>query len=314
MTRSGTSLCLNLRRLARIAVWAVLAASGGCAAHGQVSIQPMIDPSPMIARGHLEGGINGEGIPRPDGKTPLMLAVEANDLKVIEYLLQRGADLDLKDADDETALDLARRRMMHEAADLLSAHASEHPGFSVYYAGKSPVLSAISARSQSGAPGCAAAHSLVVSVADRDGKPLADAPVRFAVGGGGKYLLTQASSPDSPSLLLRSDGSGQCRANIHLPKEPNTRIHITASVGAGEQESKVTFTALTNDGTGGDSDSCFDPTGVQASASSAGDLDLSWQNNTDDETAIEIRVKTLKGWKLVATLPPHSTSAHIPAE
>ena len=267
----------------------------------------------MIAQGHLEGGINGEGNPRPVGKTPLMLAVETNDLKVIEYLLQHGADPDMKDAAGETASDLARRGTVRAAAEMLNAHVAAHPGPSRYYADKTPVLSIISASSQSGSPGCAVAHSLVVMVTDHDGNPLVDAPVHFAVDGGGRYLLTQASSPDSPSLLLRSDGSGQCHANLHLPKEPNTRIHITASVGTGEQVAKASFTALTNDGTDGESSSCFDPTDLVAQGDSDGSLDISWQNRTDDETAIKVWLRMSEGWKLMLTLPPHSTSAHIPA-
>ena len=314
MERPRTFRHLYRLRLACTAVSATLAVLGSRPAYGQASIGPVIDPSPLIAQGHLEGGVNGEGNPRPDGKTPLMLAVEANDLKVIEYLLRHGTDPEMKDVAGETALDLAQRGMHHAAADLLSAHASAHPGFSEYYASNSPVLSVISAKSQSGSPGCAAAHSLVVRVMDHDGNPLVDAPVRFTVDGGGKSLLTQASSPDSPSLLLRSEGSGECRANIRLPKEPNARLHITAGVGVGKQACNVTFTALTNDGTGGDSASCFDPSDIQASFSPRGDLDLSWQNNTDDETAIKVWVRMPKGWELAATLPPHATSAHIPAK
>lgn len=313
MEQSSTFQHLYRLMLACTAVGALLAVLGSRPAYGQVSIGPVFDPSPLIAQGHLEGGVNGEGNPRPEGKTPLMLAAEANDLKVIEYLLAHGADLELKDAAGETALDLARHRLNHAAADLLSTYMSAHPGFSEYYADKSPVLSVKSARSQSGSPGGAAAHSLVVRVADQDGNALADAPVRFTVEGGGSNLLTQASSPDSPSLLLRSDDSGECRANVRLPKQPNTRMHINASVGTGGKASNVTFVALTNDGTGGDSASCYAPSDIQVSASARGDLDLSWRNNTDDETAIKVWVRMPQGWQLMATLPPHSTAAHIPA-
>ena len=49
-------------------------------------------------------------------------------------------------------------------------------------------------------------------------------------------------------------------------------------------------------------------------ASSNGDADLTWQNHTDDESAIKILNKTPRGWETIATLPPGTTSFHLPAE
>ena len=280
---------------------------------GQCAVEVEINPSPMIARGHLEGGINGEGASRPDGKTPLMLAVEARDAQVIDYLLAHGADPFMKDAAGGTALELARR-VDADAFKKLAADQSQHSSPEVYYLGRPPVLSVTSARAQSGSPGYAAAHSLVVAVLDRDGKPMVDAPVRFTVEGGGSHLLTQPSSPASPSLLLRTDAEGRCAANVRLPKTPDTAIHVAASAGVGEGIVSTTFTLLTNDGTGGASDVFYRVSNLYSQGNGDGSLDMSWQNHTDDETSIKILIRMPSGWKVVRTLRPHENSIHLPQD
>jgi hypothetical protein len=302
-------------RLLPFAVLAVVFAGSNHPAHGGIWVQPVIEDSPMIKKGHLDGGINGEGANRKDGKTPMMLAVEAHQLDVIDYLLTNGADLSLKDADGETAMDIARRTKPGDVDAKLGAYLAKHPNPSEYYAAKAPVLAIVSGRAQSGSPDCGAPGPLVVSVADKDGHPLVDAPVKFAVQGGGQHLLTGASSPDSSSLLLRTDAEGHASANVHLPKTPGERVLVIASAGIGGTMSKVAFTAAVNDdtsGTGSDSTSCFNPTDQSATLNGDGSIDVSWVNHTDDETCIKIWVRTPGAWKLALTVPAHSTSAHIP--
>jgi hypothetical protein len=267
----------------------------------------------MIKKGHLEGGINGEAAARADGKTPLMLAVEAHQLDVIDYLLNHGADLSLKDASGETAMDIARKQRAGDAAAKLNAYLAKHPIPSVYYAARTPVLYIVSGTNQSGSPDCGAPEPLVVYVMNKeDGQLMADAPVKFAVDDGGKHLLLGASSPDSPSLLVRTDDEGLCSANLHLPETPNTPVAITASAGIADKVSTVKFTAVTNDGSHGASTSCFNPTDQTASLNPDGSIDVTWANHTDDETCIKIWIRTPGAWKLALTLPPHATSAHIP--
>jgi len=146
------------------------------------------------------------------------------------------------------------------------------------------------------------------------GQPLANAPVRFAVEGGGANLVTQASSPDSPTLLLRTDENGICKANLHLPKTPNTPIRIDVTAGAGPAASRVVFTARTNDGASGGSVSCFNPTDQKAVVNPDNTVTVTWKNNTDDEAFIRIWVDTPNGMRAVLTVPPHSTTARLPLQ
>ncbi|MBX7224329.1 MAG: ankyrin repeat domain-containing protein [Blastocatellia bacterium] len=54
-----------------------------------------------------------------NGKTPLMLAAEKNDVETVRLLLQNGADKGAADKDDNTALDLAFTAKSKESANVL---------------------------------------------------------------------------------------------------------------------------------------------------------------------------------------------------
>jgi hypothetical protein len=282
---------------------------------GGIFIQPIIQDSPMIKKGHLTGGVNGDATPRKDGMTPLMLAVETHQIDVIDYLLEHGADPSMKDAAGDTALDIARRLTIDDIDLRLGKYAKDHPEPAVYYAKRAPQLFIVSGTNQIGAPDCGGPQSMVVYAMDKaSGQPLADAPVRFAVVGGGSNLITQASSPDSPTLLMRTDDYGICKANLHLPKTPNTTIRIDVSAGIGPAASHVFFTARTNDGKSGGSNSCFNPTDEKAVVNPDGTATVTWKNNTDDEVFIRIWVDTPSGMRAVLTVPPHSTMARLPLQ
>jgi len=295
--------------------WCALFAILGAAfpARAGIWVQPVIDPNPMIKKGHLENGINGEAAHRPDGKTPLMLAIEAHQPDVIDYLLAHGADLSVKDAAGETASFIAHRLKLQDIATKLDAYLAKHPNPADYYAGQTPLLAIVSGSAQTGTPDAGGPASLVVSVRDATGQPLVDAPVNFAVDGGGQYLLTEASSPDSPSLLVRTGSDGMASANVHIPKTPGQRIQITASAGVAGRLSTVTFAAAAaDDAHPSDGDSCFNPTDQAAILNPNGSIDVTWVNHTQDETCIKVWLRTPGAWKLGAQAPPHSTSAHIP--
>jgi len=282
-------------------------------AHAGIWVQPIIEDSPMTKKGHLENGVNGEAAHRPDGKTPLIRAVEAHQLDVIDYLLTHGADPSLKDAAGVTAMDIAHQQPQQDIATKLDDYLAQHPNPAIYYAGKPPTIAIVSGRSQTGAPDQGGPASLVVYVSGTNGEPMIDAPVKFTVDGGGQYLLTEASSPDSPSLLLRTNTYGCASANVHIPKTPGQRIRVTATAGVGKQLSTVTFTATAADDTHpADGDSCFNPTDEAAALNPDGSIDVTWVNHTDDETSIKVWVRMPGAWKLGAQVPPHSTKAHVP--
>ena len=296
---------------------AVILAFPAVSARAGIWIEPVVEDSPMIKKGHLEGGINGEAAHRSDGKTPLMLAVEADQNDVVDYLLGKGADLSLKDAAGETAMDIARKGKYPDIAAKLDAYVTAHPNGAEYYASKTPTLFIVSGTDQTGAPDSDAPQSLMVYAMGKDGQALADAPVKFSVEDGTLHLLTDASSPPSASLVLRTDDSGICRANVHLPKTPDTVVRIMVSAGVGAAVSTVEFTATSkvvprSVGTG--VVSCFSPTDQAAVLNGDGSVDVSWENRTDDETCIKIWIRVPGAWKLALTVPAHSTSAHIPPQ
>jgi len=280
-----------------------------------ILIQPIIEPSPMKKKGHLDGGVNGDATPRKDGKTPLMLGVESRQIDVIDYLLEHGGDPSLRDAAGETALDIAKREKLDDIYEKLFQYTKAHPDAPTYYAAHPAVLYVVSGTNQIGAPDCGGPQSMIVYVMDKaSGQPLADAPVHFAAEDGIASLVTQASSPDSPTLLLRTDEYGICKANLHLPKTPNTSIRVDVTAGAGPAAQRVYFTARTNDGKSGGSVSCFNPTDERAVLDPDGSVTVTWKNHTDDETSINIWIETPHGMKSVLSVPPHSTSARLPMQ
>jgi hypothetical protein len=286
---------------------------GALPARAQVSVVAVIEPSPMIKKGHLEGGINGEGTRRKDGKTPLMLAIENHQVDVIDYLLSQGADLSLKDAAGDTAMDIARKMGTGDLAIKLDAYLTAHPDCAVYYAGRVPTLSIVSGNNQSGSPNCDALRSLVVSVTDKDGHPMANAPVQFVVENNKAHIMTGPSSPDSSTLLVRTGDDGQCSVNLHLPGIPLSHIHIIARAGYGDNISTVTFNAMTNDASAGDSTPYWELRNLIGQVASDGGVDVTWDNPTNDASCIKVWVDKSGGaYTLFKTLPPDATSVHVP--
>jgi hypothetical protein len=287
--------------------------SGICSSlsRAQVWVHPVFSKNPLIKQGHLEAGVNHQD---KSGDTPLMLAVNAGDLAVIQYLLPRGADFSVKNSAGKTVLDLARAGGKPEIYKLLNAYVTEHPGRAAYYAGKKPALKIISGQNQSGSPGWCVPHSLVVSVTDENGNPLADAPVKFTADHGG-LLLTSATSPLSADLILRSGYDGQCAVCYQLPNEPGVASSIVATAGLADQTAQVTFHTLTNDGTNGGSATPFDASIIEASGNSDGTTYISWTNHTEDESYNEISFRQRDGsWAVAMDVPPHTTSAMIPRD
>ncbi|MGA3170263.1 MAG: ankyrin repeat domain-containing protein [Chthoniobacteraceae bacterium] len=131
----------------------------------------------------MEHGVNSIA-DHVSGKTPLMLAVEAGDEEVVLYLLAHGVDTTLKDNDCETALDIAKKAPSLRIEQILELDSSLNPPASEYYSGKRPRIAIVTGPNQIATPGRIFDRPLLVSVTDERGKPLSNAPVRIAVGGG----------------------------------------------------------------------------------------------------------------------------------
>ena len=71
-----------------------------------VELSVTMQPNELVKRGHMEEGVNAVD---KDGNTPLMLAIKARDVEVVDYLLKNGADPWIKDSGGSNASDLAHK-------------------------------------------------------------------------------------------------------------------------------------------------------------------------------------------------------------
>jgi len=264
-------------------------------------------PVPVMERGHMLNGVNA-GDPSAEGKTPLMLAVQSGDLEVIFYLLERGADLTLRDKSGQTALDIAHHLKAQRIEQLLRQHLALHPPASEYYANKHPQITVIGGQNQVGAPGVLLFHPLSVCVTD-SGKPLANAPVRFSVSPGEGKFYTSYNSPGSDWLVLRTDPEGICRVYFGLPKNGSAQRLMNAQAGG----KPVQFLATSDPTRRGNSP--FDASNVQAQMNSGGDMDVTWENHNDpdDITPTQLNYRDVNGnWVPLVKAPAGETHAHVP--
>jgi len=81
---------------------------------------------PDIVRFCKERGISLSTTRRKSGMTPLMLAAAFNDTRMVEYLLEEGAELNGVDAYGMTALDYARKMGQQKVKELLEAKGARY--------------------------------------------------------------------------------------------------------------------------------------------------------------------------------------------
>jgi ankyrin repeat protein len=81
---------------------------------------------PDIVRFCKERGISLSTTRRKSGMTPLMLAAAFNDVEMVEYLLEEGAEINGIDAHGMTALDYARKMGQKRVQELLEARGAKH--------------------------------------------------------------------------------------------------------------------------------------------------------------------------------------------
>jgi len=98
-----------------------------------------------------------------------------------------------------------------------------------------------------------------------------------------------------------------------LPDVESSTNQITVTCGTGSSLAQTTVSESSDDGTG-QFFSPFAPTDCHVFANAAGNVGLTWTNNTDNETAIYIEQQQSDGsWKEIASLPPGTTSYSITA-
>ena len=178
-----------------------------------------------------------------------------------------------------------------------------------YYNGRLPNLTILSGTPQTGLPGALAPQALIVQVMDVNGAPLLNAPIQFQTDVG--QLLASNNASPTNMLVLRTDENGQAKAFFQLPNSQNTICTVTAlATSNGQSSPPATFTITSDDGTGSYV-SPFAPTNFVSQGNPDGTVDMTWTNNTDDQTPVEIEMQQVDGsWKLVATLEPGTNSYH----
>lgn len=181
-----------------------------------------------------------------------------------------------------------------------------------FYDGHPPVLTLVSGDNQTGPAGGFVPLPLVVSVLDAAGAPFANAPVTFSVGQNGDLVRQSSSGVPAATLTVHTDSGGQAGVFFSFASADTLTSHVMAAIANVAQPAPVVFTEYPQVGGGGGT-SPFAPTNFVSQGNPDGSLDMTWENHTDDQTPVEIQIQQADGtWKLVATLPPGTTSYHWP--
>jgi len=91
----------------------VVAVAGGMFYHKQLNDRLLASIKPgnsTAVASLLKRGANVNAVDK-NGRTPLMLAAQQREAKIVRLLLSAGADLEAKDREGKTALDLAEGRV-----------------------------------------------------------------------------------------------------------------------------------------------------------------------------------------------------------
>ncbi len=177
-----------------------------------------------------------------------------------------------------------------------------------YYDGKLPILTVTSGDKQIGPPDGIAPQALVVEVKDGNGMPLINAPIKFQTMVG--QFQASCSATPATLVLVYTNDAGQARMFFQTPAETNTVCTVIALVTTQNRMASAVFTINSDDGKG-KYPNPFSPTNCFAQGNPDGSADITWENHSEDETPIEISFEKADGsWRLVATLPPGTTSYH----
>jgi len=181
-----------------------------------------------------------------------------------------------------------------------------------FYNGQTPSLTYVSGSGQTGPPGGFLPSPLIVKVTDTANTPLVGAPITFTVTlGNGSVQATDVASP-ATTLVAFADSSGYAKVYFKLPNPPGAS-EIIAAIGTTGNVPQITFSET---GAAGDYNNPFNPTNVIGNLNPDGSVDVTWTNNPDSHTPINIRFRSPNGgWTtVVQNVDPGTTSYHVPAQ
>lgn len=182
-----------------------------------------------------------------------------------------------------------------------------------FYNAQTPMLTIVSGDRQTARPGRLLPAALVINVGDANSLSLFNGPVTFSVASGGGLLKASSSAALVSSINLLAGETGQARVYFQLPAAPNQTCQILCVAGVPPHQTQVVFTAISGDASTPPIVSPFAPANFISQGNADGSLDLSWENNTDDQTPVEIELQRADGsWRVAALLAPGTTSYHLP--
>ncbi|MEP6670777.1 MAG: Ig-like domain-containing protein [Chthoniobacter sp.] len=165
-----------------------------------------------------------------------------------------------------------------------------------YYKGQAPVLGIVGGDSQFGAPNTQLPQALVVEVRDQAGNLLHSAPVNFAITAGDGQLF--------PSFG-RTDGNGRVSVTFTTSPDIGAASVVTATAGSIPHQASVAFHV-------GNQQPPTPPSGVTVVQNADGSIDMTWADNSDNETDFAIQLRNAFGeWETIGSVPANTTSVHI---
>jgi hypothetical protein len=164
---------------------------------------------------------------------------------------------------------------------------------------------------QTGAPGSFVSQPLTVKITNTAGRPYTGGSVTYTVtSGGGTLQPTSTASPATTQTRV-TESTGETRMHFKLPATANTTCTVTATF-AGQTRS---FTETTGSATMETTESPFGPLNVRSQLNDDGSVDLTWDQNPDDNSPVPIWVKNDNDvWVKIDTARAGTTSYHIPAQ
>lgn len=169
--------------------------------------------------------------------------------------------------------------------------------------GIAPTITILSGNNQTGPSGAFLPNALVVTVnnANAAGKPLPNFPVTYSVAQGRGLVSVSPNGTPSISAQVTTDNNGGAQIYFKQPLVANYTSTINTVTG----QSVSTFTSTTPVNNA----SPAAPGNFAGVVGGSGEIDLSWTNNADNATSIQVQQQNNDGsWSTIGNLSPDQSS------